>query len=188
MAKGPVHSQWSRYTLVAGSILTTVCTPILQLPWIVIPSAIAGLLMGLIADPDLDQAQTTQSEKRVFEAVGPIVGSLWLAYWKPYAWSLKHRSPFSHLPVLATTIRFLYASVPFILIRLLSAPSERLPFLDYVAWVVWPWGWPTFLAFLAGWTLQDTVHAFLDDALATVSWLVALAIIGGLLAWILPLL
>ncbi len=166
MAKGPTHARYARWTLVLGSILSAALALIGVLAWVIAGWAIWGLCCGLLMDGDLDQAQETEAEKRVKERFGPLIGGLWVAYWTPYATMFKHRSVGSHFPGVATAFRAFYASIPFMAARAIFCPYEGPPtplgVLEYAAWLVWPYSLPGLLAFLAGWSVQDTVHALLD--------------------------
>lgn len=163
MAKGPTHARAAAGTLALGSALSASLALVGTIAWTLAGWAIWGLFCGLLMDGDLDQAQQTASEKRIKERFGPLLGGLWGAFWTPYEKALKHRSFWSHFPVFATALRFLYASVPFILARALFSPWDWVtPLPDYLLWLVWPYSLPGMLALLAGWSAQDVVHGLLD--------------------------
>jgi uncharacterized metal-binding protein len=166
MAKGPTHARYARWTLLLGSILSAALALVGVLAWVIAGWAIWGLCCGLLMDGDLDQAQETESEKRVKERFGPLIGGLWVAYWTPYATMFKHRSVGSHFPGVATAFRAFYAGIPFMAIRAIfqpySGPPTLLGILEYIAWLVWPYSLAGLVAFLAGWSAQDVVHGLLD--------------------------
>lgn len=73
---------------------------------------ISGYLSGKYIEPDLDIDHITESEQRVYQDFGFLVGWLWSKYWWPYAKAIPHRSPLSHVPLLSTFLRMVYAMVP----------------------------------------------------------------------------
>lgn len=201
MAKGPTHARAAAGTLALGSILSASLALVGAIAWTLAGWAIWGLFCGLLMDGDLDQAQETESEKRIRERFGPLIGGLWVAYWTPYATIFKHRAFGSHFPVFATAFRFIYASIPFVAIRAAFWPYEgtfTFPgVLDYVGWLFWPYSLPGLLAFLAGWSAQDVVHGLLDlfapkpkerrtvgDTVGSVITGALVIVAAGLAAWV----
>jgi uncharacterized metal-binding protein len=166
MAKGPTHAKYAAGTLALGSLLSALLALVGVIAWTLCGWVVWGLCCGLLMDGDLDQAQETESEKRIKDRFGPLIGGLWVAYWSPYAALFKHRSFGSHFPVFATAFRAFYAGIPFMAARAIfqpySGPPTPLGIMEYAAWLVWPYSLPGLLAFLAGWAAQDTVHALLD--------------------------
>lgn len=89
-----------------------------------------GCFLGLFLDPDLDLVGKTESEKRVGKI--PIFGWFWFLYWFPYGKFLKHRSFWSHTPLLGTFIRWVYLfAIPFIL----CYPIFNDQFYTYMAYI-----------------------------------------------------
>ena len=68
-----------------------------------------GSLVGVLLSPDLDQDGLTNSETVVFRRFR-ILGHTFFLYWYIYAVALKHRSPWSHFPILGTALRLAYLS------------------------------------------------------------------------------
>lgn len=110
-----------------------------------------GCLLGIMLTPDLDQ-ETLSSSEHAFIKYTLGLGFLWTMLWYPYARLIKHRSPFSHFPILGTAGRLLY------LLLLLLIPSF--------------WGWHLIapppetirllLFALGGLALSDAAHWLLD--------------------------
>jgi uncharacterized metal-binding protein len=71
--------------------------------------AFLGCLLGTVLTPDLDQIGISKNEWDMVKKLGPL-GFLWCALWWPYAASIRHRSPISHLPLLGTAIRLVYCA------------------------------------------------------------------------------
>lgn len=122
----------------------------------------AGGLLGIIADPDVRDMHNkqTKGESRVYAIphVGPILGPPWKAYWSILARFIPHRSPFSHLPVFATSIAAAWLFLPalclvwFLLVGTLGG---------FFIWLADSWQpWMTML--LAGWSFQDFIHLIQD--------------------------
>ena len=72
---------------------------------------LAALLVGCTltyhVNPDLDLSTLTASEYKMMKYLGPV-GFAWLWFWFPYSKAFKHRSRYTHLPILSTLIRILY--------------------------------------------------------------------------------
>jgi uncharacterized metal-binding protein len=105
----------------------------------------AGILTGLILDPDLDIDGWTGSERRVWRLWRPL-GWAWRVYWYPYARLARHRG-ISHWLVAGTLIRVVY----------LFAPPLAL-----ALWRGWPVPWGLAGLWLAGLCLADALHIGLD--------------------------
>lgn len=85
-----------------------------------------GITFGFLFDPDLDLEGISMAEYRLGVLTAPILTwfaphnreyvkkvrnfftLLWKVFWYPYALLMPHRSPLSHLPVLADVIRITY--------------------------------------------------------------------------------
>jgi uncharacterized metal-binding protein len=66
-----------------------------------------GCLAGIALTPDLDQEGLSTSEHWLIKYTLGL-GFLWTMLWYPYARVLKHRSLWSHFPLLGTAGRLLY--------------------------------------------------------------------------------
>jgi uncharacterized metal-binding protein len=98
----------------------------------------AGCLLGIPISPDLDIDHKTISEMMFPEPFR----TLWFLWWLPYAKLLKHRSVWSHAPILGTSIRILYMF--WWLPVFFDVPLISL-------WVVW-----------LGLAISDTLHWMMD--------------------------
>ena len=108
-----------------------------------------GALAGVILTPDLDVNNGSRSNHYVRKFAGIVVETLWRLYWKPYALLVKHRSIWSHGPILSTAIRLAYLGF---------VPAgiwwwAGLPLPPVQAWMLWG---------LLGLVLVDSVHGLLD--------------------------
>lgn len=105
MPSGNVHST----VTVAASI------GIALLPYndIVIPAL--GCLSGMILTPDLDHDSGHIGYEFVRKMGGNIFESWWHGVWRPYQIAMKHRSFWSHFPVVSTLVRIIYLFCPLII-------------------------------------------------------------------------
>lgn len=147
MASGRRHARKTRNAVVlvlGGAILIFVP--------LVISSFVAGLIVGHYATPDVrDQSHVrNHPEHLVDKHFGKVAGRLWTALWWLPAYIIPHRSPFSHLPLFATTIAaaWLYG-VPLALLWWYQ------PQWFGVTLALLPWH-------VAGWTVQDVIHLAQD--------------------------
>lgn len=97
MPSGRTHDRITLYCLPFVVGLTAWIT---KLPVIVAIVSISFLIGGLMLGPDLD-IHSVQ-----YKRWGPI---RWI--WLPYQIAIKHRSPFSHGPVIGTFLRIVYLSL-----------------------------------------------------------------------------
>ena len=97
MPSGRTHDRITLYCLPFVVGLTAWIT---RLPVIVAIVSISFLIGGLMLGPDLD-IHSVQ-----YKRWGPI---RWI--WLPYQIAIKHRSPFSHGPVIGTLLRIIYLSI-----------------------------------------------------------------------------
>lgn len=106
MASGRQHAT-------AGAVL---CLPVGTAVWLTTNRpewgllAAAGCLAGVAVHPDLDQEGVDSSEYAIIKwTLG--VGFVWTALWYPYARLLRHRSFWSHFPLVGTLGRLAYLYV-----------------------------------------------------------------------------
>ncbi len=75
-------------------------------------------LIGIFISPDADVDAGYISFKYIRNTFGKVIGKLWWWLWTPYRVSIKHRSFWSHTPIIGTFIRLLYLVFPAIIILL----------------------------------------------------------------------
>ena len=90
---------------------------------------VLGVLLETFLSPDLDVDKGYIG----FRWLGPL-GPAWRLFWLPYALIVKHRSPFSHWPVLGTAIRVAYLGIPAVIVLRwlefdLTIPQAIVPLL-----------------------------------------------------------
>lgn len=145
MASGKVHNAVS----VIASVPTGLAVTALYGPG---PGAISalGCLLGIAVGPDNDMLTITEYEWWIVKKTMGL-GYVWLGYWGPYATIFKHRSFWSHFPVVSTAIRILYI-IPILYIISLVI---NIPFWDFL--------WDTFWWIGVGLMVSDTLHWILDN-------------------------
>jgi uncharacterized metal-binding protein len=97
-----------------------------------------GCFCGLVLTCDLDHDDGTISEHFV-RSVGSIFQKVWWAYWYPYRKAMRHRSFWSHAPIVGTFIRIVY-----------------------LFWFAYLAGYPLPPAFVNGLVAVDFIHYFMD--------------------------
>lgn len=155
MANGKQHDMGASVTLFAGTVIAAA-----SLAPLLAACAVAGLVLGRYANPDVrDQEQVrNHGERLVAQDFGRLAGALWSAYWWPLAKLIPHRSPFSHLPVFATVIAFLWLFVPMLAFAWWITGVDMQLGTWLVMWLTSRYG----LAILAAWSVQDVVHLIQD--------------------------
>lgn len=117
-----------------------------------------GCLSGLFISPDLDMETITISEYWLVRwTLG--LGWLWVMLWYPYALIVKHRSWFSHAPLISTMGRVLYIVLVYLGIAVLLRyflKIELFPFWIVLSWQQW-------LILIGGLAISDLGHWWLDD-------------------------
>ena len=109
-----------------------------------------GYVYGAFIDPDMDIVGMTKADGRLMNKLG-IIGGLLVSYWTFYGYLFrrKHRSIWTHGPVISTAIRYTYQYwCPFIYLYLTS---------KQLGWVVL-----LFIGMFIGTTLSDTIHYAAD--------------------------
>ena len=66
-----------------------------------------GYLLGKFVTPDLDQSNITKTEWDAMRTA-KLLGVIFVMYWLPYGYLMKHRSQHSHSYVWSTAIRMIY--------------------------------------------------------------------------------
>ena len=85
-----------------------------------------GCLFGLFLSPDADHDAGYigfSYVQRVFGAPGLWI---WKQWWTPYQIGIKHRSFWSHTPIIGTVVRLLYLPFPIIILALKDQTSTPI--------------------------------------------------------------
>lgn len=106
-----------------------------------------GCILGIFLTPDLDQESIGTSEYWIIKYTMGL-GFLWAMLWYPYARLCKHRSFWSHCPVIGTLGRLAYISI---IIGIITIWWKPLHF-DYL-YVVW---------IALGLIVSDAAHWYMD--------------------------
>lgn len=125
-------------------------------------SCALGCALGAFLSPDLDLPTITVSEWMVIRIpiIGWILGPLFVAFWMPYALVFKHRSFWTHTPVISTIGRVWYILSAILLLHALRPGWDIVPTL--LEWVDSPLKhWSLFAGFI-GLCLSDTGHWLRD--------------------------
>ena len=114
-----------------------------------------GCLSGIVLSPDLDVDGRTHSESVIYQLpLGCLIGTIFTVFWYPYARIFKHRSVWSHLPILGTLIRVLYLFIPLIIASLLFGFWPGLVDRLFMNPLFWSW--------CAGLAVSDALHWVMD--------------------------
>lgn len=154
MSDGKTHRRVNILTggaIIGGSILINAPLPVTV-------AAIAGSVAGTIISPDMDLNAALPAS---FMTKIPGVRIVWGTVWRPYQLIFKHRSFWSHFPIVGTTGRVLYLMLWLLgTVWILSAfgfdktPEDVLLFIldngDFFA-----------VMFLV-WCIEDFTHFVLD--------------------------
>lgn len=150
MATGKQHARATRSLIIPCGVIAALVT---KSPETAVSAAL-GCSFGLICYPDLDVNGLTASQHKMLKKI-PIFGFLWIVCWYPYALALKHRSPWSHKPIIGTFGRIVYICVPVF---------SAVAIID-LEWVVLAWeaiNTYYFLSFFIGLSVADFVHWVMD--------------------------
>jgi uncharacterized metal-binding protein len=157
MASGTIHTRISLTAAAPVGVLAfwQTCDPVLAL------AAAAGCASGIYLSPDLDICGTTKSEILARRHFGLVLGWLFWAFWYPYGRMIRHRSFWSHAPIIGTAGRVLYIVVPCIL-ALFALEYSGILALDAAAICQNIGGSLAFWYILRGLAVSDVLH-FLAD-------------------------
>lgn len=147
MASGKTHALWNSAVLIATAVLVA---PNVTLP--LAAGAVTGATLGLLITPDIDHVKRTHEENRIYKHGGPVIGWLWVMFWRRYQRTHPHRGN-SHKPLTGTLGRWRYMLVrlwPLVLLLLYLGEWQPASVLAFV------WACYSFNA------LQDIVHLILD--------------------------
>lgn len=89
-----------------------------------------GCLFGLFLSPDADVDGGYIGFWYIRKVFGKGGEFIWKIIWEPYQRALKHRSFWSHTPVIGTVVRLIYCVVPLIIILLKDQQST--PILEII--------------------------------------------------------
>jgi len=157
MPIGRVHKKiWKRYIVIAVPLALSIqYYTITRLPlgwWQSVGVAtILGYLLGYYLDPDYDQNKFTDARRRVINDLW-IIGWLLVVWFIPYEKMFKHRSKYTHFPILSTVLRFGWLLLfPPVLLLLWYTTPYLIP--DY---------YPILVGIFIGLSIADTVHILAD--------------------------
>lgn len=123
MPSGKVHTKATGVVYASSLIL---------LPFVVsIEQALLfsyGCLIGMVVTPDNDVDNGHVGIGIVRHLFGSRVSDMYQAYWYPYARIMPHRGFWSHFPIISTFIRFIYLSVPFLFLSLITGWRAEINF------------------------------------------------------------
>lgn len=145
---GRLHEKDARSVLRAMVALCLILAPLaLVSPGLIyIPIGLSlGSFGGYMVTPDADHMGTTHEEYKAMRKFG-FLGSLLVAWMTPYAYTFRHRSKMSHSIWPGTPIRFLWATLPLLLVA--------------IALMIWagPIHAAWYPIMLVSWSLQDIFH------------------------------
>lgn len=168
MSSGEVHEKYIIYasgvTLIGSVLLYDKVTPDLLL------FANLGMLSNIINSPDTDQDGTILPDLRIAQMFtfwlpksflkeflqGRIIRIVKI-FWSIYSLNIVHRSPFSHLPILGTCIRWYYVYI--MLWWLFLKHYYTLDELNHLVFEIYKNQVIIFLAFAS---IGDAIHTTLD--------------------------
>lgn len=104
MSSGYTHSTVTILSSIGLSLLPTEQSAVLAV----------GCLAGTVLTPDLDLDGFTEADGIIRRGAGYLPMAYWRTLWRPYRIAVKHRSFWSHTPVLSTIVRLLYLVCPLI--------------------------------------------------------------------------
>ncbi len=174
MADGVVHQ---RDSIIVGTSVIGLSIASGTLGLVTLEQAVyasLGALGGFLITPDADHHKLTIEETRMGDfllwfskrtwgnnettkKLAFVLNGIHKLFLAPYSIFIKHRSIWSHLPLLGTLIRiiYLYLMYSLIVIGIDSFESLFLGFIDLI-------NINTIIMYLT-WSLQDLVHAYKDD-------------------------
>ena len=134
-----------------------------------------GCLLGLFLGPDNDHDVATTHEQYVKALLGRPGLWVYSVLWYPYKIGIKHRSFWSHTPIVGTTVRLIYMVIPCIILLLKDQSStsilELIPRSLLAQLVAIP-----FVAILATITYFIHVNTSIDLVLVLLSLLAGLCV------------
>lgn len=129
MSSGKVHATTT-------IVLATISLPILV--WIAVKTGILvvfmipGILLGILITPDLDIDNRIVSHRYMRNWLGRPIGYLWYYFWHSYSISFKHRSVWSHAPVISTLVRLTFILFPPIIVILRDQRMSSVKLIAYL--------------------------------------------------------
>ncbi len=150
---------WHNRATVAS---TTLCT-LLAIPYepkVALCIAIGGL-SAIFLTPDLDQPTLNRTENQLIKnssLIMRIVGYIYVGFFSPYAYMFKHRSFWTHQPIIGTLGRLLYIALVLCIIRLAALPIDGLIYM----WQNDLINWRYVIVGLIMLSINDTIHWIMD--------------------------
>lgn len=156
MASGKVHNADAKKVLLLN---LSVGTPVyyiatgFSIGFCMVAALVCGMLTFLV-NPDLDVNNPIRSQN-ILKKRFPLLGKLNIFFWKPYALIFKHRSFWSHFPIVSTLIRIYYILDRFIVLGFfyLLATNQLDSVLYYFNRINW-----SLLIFLLPLFINDVLH------------------------------
>ena len=153
MPDGQTHARIHKIGLFPVALFTAPLALSLPIDWLLVQ---AGYSLGALIDPDLDQVGVTMAEGRALRHFG-CLGAVWVGYWVPYGYLLKHRGTFSHVPFISTFIRLVYISVP---VWITGYLVQRFMGIDVLDWMIYYIR--AYVPIWFGLSIADTFHWIAD--------------------------
>ena len=111
MACGKTHAA-STKGLAIGVCVGSVASTQLYIDQVLLIAAF--IPVGIFVTPDHDVDSGNISFYYIRTYLGRFAEYIWYRAWMPYAVSYKHRSIFTHTPIISTAIRIVYLVFPFV--------------------------------------------------------------------------
>lgn len=178
MPSGQVHSGIT-IGIATGGLISYIAYPYVEPMQMAM--AIGGALFGLIVGCDMDVDGGNISNYYVRSFLGGFLGWIYSVWKLPYSLAMKHRSFWSHFPIVSTLIRLLYIFCPpvILIFRDQDTPLPKLTLysfgalflsLPYIfalgAAYAYEADFFAYLApFIAGLMISDTAHYLSDELL-----------------------
>lgn len=149
MPNGRIHD-FSQFLLAASTSVGVLLSP--EVRGFLGPHFIflvAGELSGILITPDLDLAENTpHGTGRIYRELGWLPSRIWKYMWWPYGKAFRHRSKWSHAPIVGTLIRVAYLC------------AITFGFFGQVGWII---KIPAFWWWMLGLCFADLLHFTLDS-------------------------
>lgn len=123
MSSGQHHSGVTKGIssgLLLGSFLSNWISPVELL------SVAIGCLFGIVMSGDLDSDGGFIGDFYIRKTTGKAGFFIWNIVWSPYRRGLKHRSFWSHTPIIGTVVRLVFLVLPIIIIPIKDQSSTSI--------------------------------------------------------------
>ena len=160
MANGKAHTVAATGIIILYVVAASVLIGMAVLSPIFAIILSSGFVLGIYANPDVRDQEHVRNhgEHLVDKHFGKFAGLLWTVLWYRFAKLIPHRSPFSHLPLFATGLAWLWLFGAPLALVWLYLPT----WFDVAFWLA--------LWTLPGWVVQDVVHLVQDGGLKAIRW------------------